>query len=531
MNKVKRGLKLLGKIVIVIALVVIVTDLVLTLVLSRKVASEIAKLKASGEPTTLADIAPKKVRNSENAAVIYARVFAEMEEPLTDEDSEAFSSLLSPEKRLDDPASWARGMKVLERNRHVIDLIEQATSRPKCVFPVEWEKGAAALSPHLPKLRSLARLLAADAIVSAVDNRPDEAVRSLALGPKLSESLAEEPSIISQLVRYAALRIHARSLELVAQETQIDSDQAKRLYYALASIDLNPGYARAMRMETVFGLWSFDEFRKNPEMINEYMTFGCLCSNLTGPDPEAWYPVIAPLHSRTPIVYADELVYLKGMEDRMRNTVLPYRMLKTKRSALLEKEKLPAYALGSETLLSVFSSIIDDRDDAIAEVSGGQVLCALLAYRDRFGGYPRSLGELRSRLGWKLPQDPYSGKDFVYRRQGKGCIFYSIGENLKDDGGISYDHPPEKLPVEAPIETPPPGYTPATAGAPQASGEPQHGIPLETPPPGTPTDEVISPPMPPPHLRPPKPPFSTEDMRYSTYDGRNAEDIIWQLAR
>ena len=59
-----------------------------------------------------------------------------------------------------------------------------------------------------------------------------------------------------------------------------------------------------------------------------------------------------------------------------------------------------------------------------------------MAYKDRFGAYPKSLDELRSKLGWKLQTDPFSGKDFVYRRQGKGFLLYSIGENLKDDGGL-----------------------------------------------------------------------------------------------
>jgi len=52
---------------------------------------------------------------------------------------------------------------------------------------------------------------------------------------------------------------------------------------------------------------------------------------------------------------------------------------------------------------------------------------------------------LRSRLGWKLPQDPFSGKDFVYKRQGKGFLLYSIGENLKDDGGLAA---PEEAPAD-----------------------------------------------------------------------------------
>jgi len=37
--------------------------------------------------------------------------------------------------------------------------------------------------------------------------------------------------------------------------------------------------------------------------------------------------------------------------------------------------------------------------------------------------------------GRPLPTDPFSGKPFVYRREGAGFLIYSWGPNLKDDGG------------------------------------------------------------------------------------------------
>lgn len=261
-----------------------------------------------------------------------------------------------------------------------------------------------------------------------------------------------------------------------------------------------------------------------------------MCTDLAGPDPEQWYPITLPLHSRTPMLDADELIYLKGMNDRLRDTALPYRTLKARRSDLLRKRTFPAYAIASNLLLSVYSNPISKRDDAIAAVNGGRILMALLAHKDRFGGYPRSLGELRSSLGWKLPEDPFSGKDLVYRRQGKGFILYSIGVNLKDDGGRSYDRPPEK---SSPVETPPPGYDttakPAPTGGAQSTSGATGVVPVETPPPGwsdgAAGPPTATPPQPPPKVRKPKPPYSTRQMPYETVDGRHSEDIIWQLDR
>jgi uncharacterized protein YfaT (DUF1175 family) len=36
-----------------------------------------------------------------------------------------------------------------------------------------------------------------------------------------------------------------------------------------------------------------------------------------------------------------------------------------------------------------------------------------------------------------VPVDPFTGKQLVYRREGEGFVVYSLGSNLKDDGGRS----------------------------------------------------------------------------------------------
>ena len=56
----------------------------------------------------------------------------------------------------------------------------------------------------------------------------------------------------------------------------------------------------------------------------------------------------------------------------------------------------------------------------------------LCTYKRQHGSYPDTLGQ----TGIEPPKDPFTGKDFIYRPKGKGFILYSIGPNLKDDGGV-----------------------------------------------------------------------------------------------
>ena len=72
-------------------------------------------------------------------------------------------------------------------------------------------------------------------------------------------------------------------------------------------------------------------------------------------------------------------------------------------------------------------------------MDGSRIALGLAVYKGRFHRYPEKLAELRSKLGWHVPEDPFSGKDFSYKRRGDGFLLYSIGPNLKDDGGAEVE--------------------------------------------------------------------------------------------
>lgn len=65
---------------------------------------------------------------------------------------------------------------------------------------------------------------------------------------------------------------------------------------------------------------------------------------------------------------------------------------------------------------------------------------ALAIHEAETGRFPARLADLAPKYIKTLPTDPYSKKPLRYRREGKGCIVYSAGENAKDDGGVKgYD--------------------------------------------------------------------------------------------
>jgi hypothetical protein len=78
---------------------------------------------------------------------------------------------------------------------------------------------------------------------------------------------------------------------------------------------------------------------------------------------------------------------------------------------------------------------------------------ALAAYRHDHGEFPATLDAIAPGYLKTVPLDPCTNKPLVYRRQGTGYVFYSVGANGKDDGArASWEEgrcEAEKLPAGA----------------------------------------------------------------------------------
>ena len=70
-----------------------------------------------------------------------------------------------------------------------------------------------------------------------------------------------------------------------------------------------------------------------------------------------------------------------------------------------------------------------------AERRATHLITRLLAYHAEHDRFPRKLSQLDLPDVDELRIDPFSGRDFVYRRKGDSFTLYSVAENLKDDGG------------------------------------------------------------------------------------------------
>ena len=482
--------------ILAVIAVLIIAHSVVTLILGRRVRLEIEAIKAKGGTVALADFGKPKIPDSENAAAAFDKAFKLISTDQARKDLNALDHFLKPAERAERPELWNQARSVLRKYASVIPIVEEAVKRPKCRYPVKWEAGCAALFPHLWKVRQLVRILDSNAIVQARDGNMDEAIRSLKLAFAVGESLRNEPMLISQLVRRTATLMNSRALRDVIETGKMTEAHARRLYDALGERDYGAGFAKAMQGERAMGIWAFD-----------YARTGRL-DFASGPEPGRMSPVARALWSVVrflwrPIFYADEMVYLASISPAVEHAKDPFRV--PNRSRLSAHDNFPRYAVITSIMLPVFTRARAKADEAQARVAGDRIMLGLITCKARYGAYPTNLAELRAKLGWKIEEDPFSGKDFTYKPQGAGFLLYSVGENLKDDAARTVTERP--LPQPASPGTPPMG-PPASLAQPASA------------PPGSA-----------PGMSPPSTTSRPEGFVYKNAKGDPVADIVWELSR
>lgn len=415
-------LKRIGKVIIVLIVVLLVAHTAATIVLGYMVKTKIAAIKAKGDPVSLADLNKERIPDSENAAVIYGPLFENVMAFWNDTNVLNSSEWIKQGRA--NPELWKQAGQAVARGQSIIDGVEAATSLPRCRFPVRLGPDVRLIFENYAGLRRLSLLLSANAKYHAASGNMDEAMRSIGLGFKLGESLKDDPLTVGCLVRVALVVIPSRALQKSLEYGNISESQSRQLFDLLADVDLYSGFEKMVIGDRAVGIYSRERIRREG------------FPQISDGTPNGPAVLRVPLRYRLlgtyigrPFLYAMELDFLREMDDQIKIARLPYR------EARYEEPKPDSASVYFIDVPRTFDRLRRKRDSAMTYVAGSQILLALAAHRDRFGAYPETLAELKSELGWKLPKDPFSGGDFVYKREGNGYLLYSIGANLKDDGG------------------------------------------------------------------------------------------------
>lgn len=423
---------------LVVIVVLVAIHGIAMLIMGRRFEAEVQALKAKGEPVSYAALGGPKVPDDQNAAMVYAKAFELLEGKKTLVPKRVLEEMLRSEGVISargkrSPTDWPDVKQAAAMFRGVVPLTQEALSRPQCQFPVDWAAGWGARFPHYSKLRSLVQVLLAQALVAAHDGRQDEAFRLIGMCFRVSKASKDEPILISTLVTIACIQMSNNALQAVLKYGLPSDAQMVELHNLLADTDFRAEWVNGVRGDRASGLLAFKNIISGGAYaysqyggIPDYGYYSQTSRSLMQLASVAWKPML----------YADGGEYLKYMAVNVDLAKLPYRsIVQQEKRIQASLGELPRYAIITRQVAPIFTQGSARVDQARANTGLTQILLAALQYKARTGRYPNSITQLRLKATWELPLDPFSGKEFVYKRTSKGFLAYSIGADLKDDRG------------------------------------------------------------------------------------------------
>ena len=426
MNRSSRFLRFLRIAGLIVATLIIVPAIPWTyynIKLGRELQQELGKLRAEGAPLTMPEAAPRPVPDDQNAAVLYMKVFQVSFDATQPAPPTGLNRFEVPSGYKS--GDWAsaepmRPVLAAPDCQAALRTVREASLRPSSVFPIHWDQGPDAVFPHMAQFRQAARLCAAQAMLCAKDGNLPQALDWLGVCYRMANHAAQEPTLISQLVAIAIQAITNRATEAILSQADPTPQQATALLRDAGRLDLARSFHQAMLGERTFGLDFFNRIRMRKLSPQE----------LLGDQGESIVQVpvaLGMLGIGQPYWKLEELNYLRYMGAAIERSQQPSR-------GTTDWPKQAPVRLGSimaAILIPTFSRANAKRDQALAELSLLRQALDLKLYRRTHGAYPAALAG----TGLPTQEDVFAGKALGYRRQGQGFVLWSVGPNLKDDGG------------------------------------------------------------------------------------------------
>jgi hypothetical protein len=414
----------IGLVILVVVAAVLVVRAVFNYVEGRKLIRTLAELKAAGIPLAPRDLTAP-CPESDNAA----RLWRIAEDLLTTEGGEDRELLTRVwrDHAAGKPIAAAdkTALKgVILRNLKAFEFMAAMSHKPCFLYR---DPSLPLLENRIPlalKMIHATELLFLSALFSAEDGDVETAIDTFRTGLRFAPMVAQEGPLIAYLIAAADTRILAFNLGEICRGRDIRDDTLVRL---IDELDPSPWLGRlafAIRGERVVFIEA-GELAQKGSLDDIDFLFGersilkdigvWLIRPVLKMDIRTALPSFQELEAQAKHPYYESRDFLRGQALRKR----------------------PWYAFLSKAMMANFEAAFLKEAQLEATLLAAQTGLACKLFKTRTGAYPASLEALVPGILKEVPVDPFTGKPFVYRREGDGFIVYSLGSNEKDDGGRS----------------------------------------------------------------------------------------------
>ena len=434
--KKRRKLKV-SNVLIILLLICVSLFAYYRLSLKSKLQAKIDAIRATGYPVTCVELDKWYTipENVENAAYTIMDAFWYYKKW-----DKAKSKSLPVVGRAELPARTeplAEEMKTLiaqyvADNNEALTLLHEAAAIEHSRYPIDLSAGFETKLSPLSEIRRAVFLLKLEAILHAENGDGKSAIRSAISSFGIARSLAKEPLIISQLVHIACQRLAATTIEYCINRAELADEELAELIECVHNAERISDISCAFIGERCNGI----SFFKAPGSANPDLIDGIP------------FQSILELYKAIGLADADAIIYLDIMDGYIKSTQLPpHRRQEAIKAIDAKLQSTSQIHILLHIIMPALSRIstIDLRN--IAGLRTARTALAIERYRLAAGRLPDALTDLVPAYLDAVPTDPFDGKDLRYEKLGIGFVVYSVGQDLRDDGGTEK---PPRITKESP---------------------------------------------------------------------------------
>lgn len=375
--------------------------------------------RAQGLPFVAGEVAPAHPAPKDDATPSLRAALKAL--PGKKRGAELTKAARSPDRKAD---------PILKDYERSLALVGSAVGRTRVDFGRNWDLGPYVLFPEYSGMKTLARAATVRAVRAAQRGDDAAAVRDLVLAQRIARWADQEPTLISMLVRIATESIELDGVLRCLASAKGDRARIARYAAFLRQAPPLPSFRNALRGEAWMGV-----------------TCGRNLDRFGG---------TRALAAQTNVEVDARVLRHDGLPDGTRQRAMMTRVLQVWTEAARETDgfRAPPMEIGrklgeiearwsekkglSRVLVMVLFPVVSQAGKAVVAVDARRAVALgfaeALDVQARTGRWPASVSVV----------DPFTGKALHVKRTTKDFRVYSVGRDLKDDGGLHRREAPKR---------------------------------------------------------------------------------------
>ena len=310
--------------------------------------------------------------------------------------------------------------------------LREAGTRPHCRFPVHWEKAFATELPHMTVLHSASKVYALRLASHLELGQSAAAYEDFRDGLRLITATLREPSLIAGLVRIANTVSMENSVWNGLASRQWGEPELRKIEADLAALDWLEDFVFAMNSERGGINLMIDLMMERPEQlagVRQSDAESREAAKVLRATPSGWF-------------YQNKVRTNHFIDEVLARIDVGRRRYFSERAVPSSPANITSWPKRSYYLLfGIIAPVLEGVEERYVQIASmtdqTRLACALERCRMSRGTFPAAIAELVPDYLPVMPVEILDGEPYRYRRTDDGgFVLYSIGTDMRDDGGV-----------------------------------------------------------------------------------------------